>query len=247
VRGIEAGTGADGLVFARVYTSSPHRPSKARCAWTLRGRSSSGSYTSSTASAPPPADGDEAEVPRRERPARSCLQVSLEPNRLLFGPKLQDDHHGPWPVPDGVSARSVVVPCESIVDIARDPDVVPVRVTVAPENIDKAFAYSFHGAEQCKARTTWTPPCDSESRPDPTRVRRLCDSGFKSSGRNVRLRPEQRRGASARQPSRVRVFAVRWRERGSNPRRVVRRRGGPGEKRSSRRFGETAFACGKLA
>ena len=148
-----------------------------------------------------------------------------------------------------VSAGPEVVPFEAILDIARDPDVVPVRVTVAPENIDKAFAYSFHGAEQCKARTTWTPPFDSESRPDPTRVRRLCDSGFKSSGRNVRLRSHLRRTGRLRRELRRDSLRLSECSRSGGGRGFKSLSGGPPSRlafdgsHSGGRFGETAFAC----
>jgi hypothetical protein len=154
---------------------------------------------------------DVAEVTRRKRPAGAGPQVFLEPHRSMLGRKFQHHHPRPWPMPHGVAARTTVVPLESSLGVRGDSHVVALRVRVAAEDVDEALACSFHGVERCKARTRWTPPFDSESRLDPTRVRRSCDSGFKSSGRNVRLRGgpagSSPPAASARQPSPVSEFA----------------------------------------
>ncbi len=80
----------------------------------------------------------------REGSARSGLQVLLETCGLLFGREFDHDRQGPRAVFDGVAARTAVVPLQAIVDVARQADVMAVRIGATPKDVDETFANALH-------------------------------------------------------------------------------------------------------
>jgi hypothetical protein len=136
-------------------------------------------------------------LPRRARrwrsnpssAARSRLQVPLETRSLLFGRELEDDHQGPRTVFDGVSAGSMVVPFQPIVDVARQADVMTLRVAVAAKHVDEPLADAGHAVREC---TRWAtvlllvrPGNSSKASDDERTVRRFCSSGVQWAWRNL--------------------------------------------------------------
>ena len=101
----------------------------------------------------------------REGSARSGLQVLLETCRLLFGWEFDHDRHGPRAVFDGVAARTVIVPLQPIVDVARQADGVTLRVAVAAKHVHKSLANSAHAV----AKAIPGPRCGIESLADVVR------------------------------------------------------------------------------
>ena len=91
-------------------------------------------------------EGSATEVSRRESPAGSGLQVPFEAQGLLFCRKLNDDPQRPWTVLGGMSAGTVVVPLQTIADVARHADVVTARVDVAPNDVHEALADASHAS-----------------------------------------------------------------------------------------------------
>ena len=161
------------------------------------------------------------EVASCERPPGPGLQVLLETCGLRFGRKLDNDDQRPRSEAHGVSAGPVVVPFQASGDVARDANVVVFMVGVAAEDVDEALADAVHGIRLCMRRAIG--PCYFAERIE-GRDREYAVSACGGSRRVqipavVRLRSGLRWSqgpparTSARQPSRVRVFAVRWRER----------------------------------
>ena len=176
------------------------------------------------------------EMSFRESAARAGLQVPLEAQRLLLGREFDHDRQGPRAVFDGVAARTVVVPLQPIVDVARQADVMTLRVAVATEYIDEPLADSAHagakailGPISCgtirsvnvglrhalssRVRRFCNASVRATLRRLPSlglaRVDERCREGFESGGGPPSLATR----ASARQPSRVRVFADARQER----------------------------------
>lgn len=94
------------------------------------------------------------EVPLRECAAGAALQVPLEANGLLFGGELDDDNRGPGSVFKRVSARTVVVPFQTALNIARDAYVVAARVAIAANDVDEAPADTAHATSTAGAVPT---------------------------------------------------------------------------------------------
>ena len=91
------------------------------------------------------------EVSLRESPARTGFQVALEAQRLSLGRECDDDHQRPRAVFDGVAGRTMVVPLQAIVDVARQANVMALGFDVAPKDVDETLADPTHASAGCKA------------------------------------------------------------------------------------------------
>jgi hypothetical protein len=87
------------------------------------------------------------------------------------------DDRGPRSVVEGVTAGAVVVPLETIVDIAHYPDVVTIGIGVAAKDVDEAVADAVHPRRQLQSRCQRRPSLSARR----TNARRGC------AGREVQI------------------------------------------------------------
>ena len=93
-------------------------------------------------------------MPLRECAAGAGLQVSLEPARRRLGRELDDDEQRPRTMFESLSRRAVVVPLETVVDIARHTGVVALGIAVALEDVDESSADALHERRRGIVRAT---------------------------------------------------------------------------------------------
>ena len=85
-----------------------------------------------------------SEMPLGESPAGSGLQVAFEASGVRFIWKLHGRDDGPRPVVHRVAGRAFVVPGESVVDVRGASDVVPMRIALTPQDVDKSGSETSH-------------------------------------------------------------------------------------------------------
>ena len=83
-------------------------------------------------------------MPGLECAARAGFQVSLEVRGGPFVWEFYRHDDGPWAMSTCVATRPGIVPLESFVDVCRATYVVPRRVALASEDIDKPSAGALH-------------------------------------------------------------------------------------------------------
>ncbi len=130
------------------------------------------------------------EVSFREGTTRSGLQVPFEPHGLSFSRELDHDHERPRAVFGGVSTRSVVVPFQAVLRVARQANVVTVKVEITSKDVDEPLADSAHAG----AKAILGPICCGTIRSVTvglrhalsSRVRRFCNTSLRSWWRKLR-------------------------------------------------------------
>jgi hypothetical protein len=85
-----------------------------------------------------------AKMPLRKCATRSGFEIPLELRCRPGGREFDRHDDSPWAVIDGESNGTLVVPGESLVDVARDADVVARGVGLAPKDVDKPSPDTLH-------------------------------------------------------------------------------------------------------
>src|SRR6185503_9835836 len=75
---------------------------------------------------------------------RNPTQVLLEANRVSFAGEFHDDDKRPGSGGEGMPARAVVMPFESVAHVVGDPDVLPRRIGFASQDVDDSLFDSVH-------------------------------------------------------------------------------------------------------
>ena len=91
---------------------------------------------------------------RRECAPRAGLEIPLESPCPCLSAEFDHDEQRPWPMAQGLTFGTVIVPFESILDILRDASVVTVGVAIALKDADEPLADAAHGAVDSSVRAT---------------------------------------------------------------------------------------------
>jgi hypothetical protein len=172
------------------------------------------------------------EVPGCEGAARAGLQVALEAQCFLLARELDGDDWRPGPMRSGLPARAVIVPFETILDVARHADVVTLVVDVAPQDVDEALPDSSHA----RAKAILGPICRLAFRAENWGLASPCLLGCADPA----IAEVNRGGSNC-----VRTPTIRG-ESGFESAGVRLRPAFDGFACFGSGYGETAFACGML-
>jgi hypothetical protein len=97
-------------------------------------------------------------VPFRERAARARLQIALEPSGFAFSREFNRDHDRPRPMFPCEPGWTRIVPLQSFVDVAGDPDIVSCGVGLAPKDVHEPPSDSSHAPRPRRMRSRHAKP-----------------------------------------------------------------------------------------
>ena len=89
-----------------------------------------------------------AEVTLRKCAPGTGFQVTLEAARFSFRRKFNGYGNGPWAMRNGVAAGAIIVPVQSLFRVARNADVMPFGVSIAPQDVHEPLLCFVHAMRQ---------------------------------------------------------------------------------------------------
>ena len=94
--------------------------------------------------------------PFRERAARAGLQILLEANGVAFSREFNRNHDRPRPMFQREPGRSAIMPVQSFVDVAGDPDIVSGGIGLTPKYVHEPPSDSTHALTATQNRSQGT-------------------------------------------------------------------------------------------